>query len=90
MTTEEKKEELKKMVTEILTDSHNYMLNKIDRALNSGAIDVESWDKSNGKWILPKTIATAILIDASTKHNASGTSFEKQQKKDVKNLLLFI
>lgn len=90
MTREEKKELLKEMVTNLLTDSHNEMLKKIDKALNSGAIDVEEWDPAWFGLILPKTIATAILKDASTQYECKGTSYEKRIKEDVKNMLCFI
>lgn len=90
MNTEQKKQEIKKLVSEMLEESHEAMKAKIDVALNSGAIDVDKWENANGKMILPKCIVTALLEDESTKRDASGTSFEKYVKKEVKNIKYFL
>ena len=66
------------------------MIKKIDRALNSGALDIENWNEKTSPMILPKTIATAILESEATQYSARGTSFERRIKRDVKNLRYFI
>lgn len=88
----EQKEKIKALVIELLNTSHEAMINKIDRALNCGALDIENWDEKTSPMILPKTIATAILESESTQYSASarGTSFERRIKRDVKNLRYFI
>lgn len=90
MTTQEKADKIKSLVTDMLNDSHQAMIKKIDKALNSGAIDVDSWDENDKPMIVPKCIVTAILEQESTQYSGSGTSFEKQIKKEVKNIRYFI
>jgi len=53
-------------------------------------VDTESWSKDNSPMILPKCIVTAILQDESTQYEGKGTSFEKQVKKEVKNIRYFL
>ena len=84
------REKIANLVKDMLNDSHETMLNKIDRVLNSGAVDVDSWDENKSPMILPKCIVTAILQSESTQYDARGTSFERQIKKEVKNIRYFI
>lgn len=86
----EQKEKIKALVIELLKDSHEEMIKKIDRAINSGALDIENWDEKITPMIIPKVIATAILESEATQYSARGTSFEKKIKRDVKNLRYFI
>ena len=85
----EQKEKIKALVIELLNDSHEEMLKKIDRALNSGALDIENWNEKTSPMVLPKTIATAILESEAT-HYCTGTTYAKRIKRDVKNLRYFI
>lgn len=86
----EQKEKIKALVIELLNTSHEAMINKIDRALNCGALDIENWDEKTSPMILPKTIATAILESEATQYSARGTSFERRIKRDVKSLRYYI
>lgn len=91
MKTQAKKTKIKKLVKELLKESHKAQIKKIETALNSGSLDLENWDHENNSMILPKIITTAILEDAAVRHyTAKGTSFERQIKKEVKNLRYFI
>ena len=90
MTTQDKKNKIKALVTDMLNQSHEAMVKKIDRAINSGAIDIDSWSESNNPMILPKCITIALLEDESTQYNGSGTAFEKEVKKEVRNIRCFI
>lgn len=90
MTREEKKIKIKSLVEDMLKQSHEEMMKKIDKALNSGAVNVDGWDEINSPMILPKCIVTAILQDESTQYDGAGTSFEKQMKKDIRNLRYFL
>lgn len=90
MTTNQKKTIIKKHIKDMLKDSHKAMLKNLDRILQSGCIDVDSWDPHNAPMILPKTIVTALLEEESTQYTGRGTSFEKQIKKEVKNIRHFI
>lgn len=84
------KEQIAELVKEMLNESHEAMIKKIDKVLNSGCVDVESWSKDNSPMILPKCIVTAILQNESTQYEGKGTSFEKQVKKEVKNIRYFL
>ena len=66
------------------------MSEKIDKALKSGAIDIDGWDEKNGQYRLPKAVVSALLSDAADSFNGRGTSFEKEQKKDIENIKLFL
>jgi hypothetical protein len=90
MNTTDKKQSIKNRVEELLKDSYIDAQKKIDKAINSGAIDIENWDPNYNSWILPKIIVTAILENASQDYQGKGTEFEKQIKKEVNNLKLFL
>lgn len=90
MKTNTKKKKIKAHVKDMLKQSHKAMLEKIDRALNSGAIDIDSWEEDNKPMVLPKTIVTALLESESTQYNGIGTSYEKSIKKEVRNLRYYI
>jgi hypothetical protein len=87
---ENNKQQILELVKEMLIESHENMLNKINKVLNSGCVDVEGWDEKNSPMILPKCIVTAILKDESTQYEGKGTSFEKQVKKEVENIRYFL
>lgn len=90
MNTEDKKAKIKSLVTDLLNTAHEEMIKNIDKALNSGAVDVDDWDENFKPMILPKIIYTAIVIKASKDYEGKGTSYEKWVKKEVNNLLYFI
>jgi len=90
MTTQEKKNKIKSLAEDMIKESFEAMIKKVEKALNSGAIDVDSWDENNSPMILPKCIVTAILQDESTQYEGKGTSFEKQVRKEVKNIRYFL
>lgn len=85
-----KKKLIKVLTKDILKQSFKAMEAKIDRALNSGALDIESWDKDNAPMILPKIIVTAILKNESKQYEGKGTMYEKKVKKESENLIHFL
>lgn len=86
----DKKAEVKQHVLDMLEQSYEAMKKQVDKALTCGAIDVESWEADNNPMVIPKVIVTAILQREATQYEAKGTSFEKQIRKQVKNLRYFI
>lgn len=88
MTTKSSK--IKKLSVNLLKQSYNAMVNKIDNVLISGAIDIDEWDKNTNPMILPKCIVIALLQNEATQYDGKGTSFEKQIKKEVDNIKYFI
>lgn len=84
------REKIKQLVVDMLNDSHDNMIKKIDKALDSGCLDIEGWEADNSPMILPKCVVTAILKNESQQYEAKGTSFEKRVKKEVSNIRLFI
>ena len=90
MNTQDKKNKVKSLAADMLKESFESMIKKIDAALNSGAIDIDTWDPQNNPMILPKCIVTAILKNESTQYEGKGTSFEKQIKKEVTNIQYFL
>ena len=90
MTTLEKQAKIKLLVTEMLNDSHEAMLKKLDIVFNSGCIDAEFWDEKQSPMVLPKSIVTALLESESVQFSGLGTCYEKQVKKEVRNIRYFI
>ena len=90
MERDEKKQKIKALVDEMLEISRKDMSKKIDRILNSGSLDIDNWREDYNPMILPKIIITALLQNESTQYDGSGTSFEKEIKKEVKNLSYFL
>lgn len=93
MNRKEKAELIKKHVIAMLNESVEAITKEgglIDKSLNCGAVDIEEWDENINPMILPKTIITAILERESKQFLPTGTSFEKEMKKDIKNLGYFI
>jgi hypothetical protein len=90
MTHQEKKERIKGLIEDMLTDCHANMVKNIDSALMSGAVDVDGWEPDDNPMILPKCVLTAILKRESTQYYGNGTSFQNRIKKEVDNIMLFI
>lgn len=90
MTTEQKKAKIKLLVKDMLKDANRTMIQRIDTALNSGAVDVDGWDEKVAPMILPKCILTAILEHQATINNGSGTGYEKRIKKEVNNIRYYL
>lgn len=90
MANRRKEEKIKTLVKEMLKESHESMIKKIDKVLISGAIDIDNWDENIAPMILPKCIVTAILQNESKQYEAKGTSFEKEIKKEVNNIRYFL
>lgn len=90
MTTQQKREKIKELSIKLLNDSHEAMLKNIDKVLNSGAVDCKNWLPENMPLIIPKCIATAILLEEGTQYDCKGTAFEKQVTSEVKNIRYFI
>lgn len=90
MKREVKEKRIKKLAADMLKQSHKIALSRIDKAIKSGALDIESWEPTSRPMILPKIIVTAILKRESQQYDAKGTSYEKEVKKEVANLMCFI
>jgi hypothetical protein len=84
------KEKIKELVSDMLIESHQKAIQNIDRVLDSGCIDIDGWDYKNKPMILPKCILTVILENEARQYTARGTSFEKQMKKEVRNISYFL
>lgn len=85
-----KKEQIAQITKELIQIAVPEMIKKVDKVLNSGCIDIDSWDENDKPMIIPKIIFTAILQDESHQYECKGTSFEKMIKKEVKNIHYFI
>jgi hypothetical protein len=90
MNTQSNRDKIKQHVIDMLNQSHEAMLKKVDKALDSGAIDTESWDENYNPIVLPKCIVTAILQDESTQYEAKGTSFHNKIRKEVRNIRYYL
>ena len=81
---------IKALAIQMLQDSQKEMEAKVEKALNSGAFDIDDWDENPNSMILPKIIVIAIMEDEADQYKATGTSFEKEVKKGVSNLKCLI
>lgn len=90
MEAQTKREKIKSLVLDMLKESYEAMIKKTDKVLNSGSVSIEDWDEKSSPMILPKCIVTAILQNESTQYEAKGTSFEKQVRKEVRNIRYFL
>lgn len=88
MTTEEKKKKLKSDVEELIGHCYKWALDDVERAVNSGSIDIESWDQNT--LVLPKIITTAIMQKVSRQYAGLGTRHENRIKNEVKNIQYFL
>jgi hypothetical protein len=86
----DKKAKIKALAVEMIKNSQDSLLELVEKALNSGAIDVDSWDENHNKMILPKCIVVAALESEADQYKGTGTCFEKEVKKEVRNLRYFI
>jgi len=84
------KTKIKALAKQMLKNSQREMEAKIDKALSSGALDIDDWDENNNSMILPKIIVKAILEDEADQYSAKGTCFEKEINEEVVNLKYFI
>jgi len=90
MNTADKKNKIKQLAIDMLKESQEAQLKLVEKALNSGALDIDAWDENDKPMILPKIIVTAVLQRESQQYEAKGTSYEKKVKKEVNNLKIFL
>ena len=90
MTIDQKKDAIKNHVVDMITWSHKRMLKKIDKAINSGALDIENWQPDNSPMVIPKTIMIAILQEEADQYSPKDTSYERKVNKAVRNLKMFL
>lgn len=90
MSEAEKKDKIKSLVIDMLKESNKEMIKKLDRVFNSGCIDVEGWSDKDSPMILPKCIISALLESEITQYNGKGTSHERSNKKEIRNIRYFI
>lgn len=89
---ENNKQKVKELSMEILSYIVSEMEKDIDRAINSGALDISKWDENVKPMVIPKSIVLVLITKQTynTTLNGKNTSLEKLVKSNVKNLLNFI
>jgi hypothetical protein len=70
----------------MLDDSFKSMKRYIERVVNSGCIDIDTWNPQDAPMVLPKAIITATLEQESTQYLGTGTKFERKVKSIVRNI----
>ena len=90
MTRLQKEKKIKKLVKEMIVESHKAALKKIDKAINCGALDIDSWDEKDAPMVVPKTITVALLESEASQYYGHGTAYKKKIKKEVSNIRYFI
>ena len=84
-----KKAFIESHVESLMEQSNKAMREKLTKVLKSGAIDIDGYDTENNAMVLPKAIWTAILEEEATQFSPP-THKEKEFRKEVKNIRLFI
>ncbi len=87
---ESNKDKIQAITLQMLSQAIPQIEKNIEKALKSGAIDVDGWSENNNPMILPKIILVAAMEEEADQYKASGTSFEKQVKKEINNLKLLL
>lgn len=85
-----KSDQIIKLTDDMLETAIPEIKKLIRKAVNSGAIDVEGWDRQFNPMIIPKCILIAALETEADQYRATGTVYEKQVEKEVRNLKNFI
>lgn len=85
-----KKYKIIELTNKMLNEAVPHMRKQIERAVNSGAIDTDEWDENSSPMILPKAVLIAVMENEADQYKATGTSFEKQVKSEVKNIKYFL
>ena len=81
------KTELKKKTNKLISDAVKGMRKNMDRAISSGSMDIKGADDN---YILPISLLTALLREEINQYSCNGTVYEKQIKKESKNIYLMI
>ena len=81
---------IERICNDLLEESNEAMKGKIQKAIDSGALDISGWDENKDSMIIPRIIMQAVLETEAKQYSATGTIYEKQIKKEVKNLLQFL
>lgn len=89
MTRKQKEKAVRKLTYAILYEAYLSAREAVSRAVNSGAINIDSYDE-NHRMVLPKSIAAAVLEIEVRPLKGIGTSYERQVKKNIKNIKHFI
>lgn len=90
MTTADKKQKIRDKAIEMLRLSLAAQILLVDKALTSGAIDIDAWDENSEPMITPKVIVVSVLESEADQYKCQGTRFEKKMNKDIKNLKYFL
>ena len=77
------KTQFRKKMNELKRQNTEYINGRIEKALNSGAVDLSSYEDD---FRLPKTVMCAICYDLAY----NWEPFDKALKKEVKNLRCFL
>lgn len=81
------KTNVRKRTNELINDAAKHMKANLKKLLDSDAIDYTKFDDN---WRLPKNIMVALLEDMALEYSPKGTTFEKEDNKNIKKLKLFL
>lgn len=90
MTRKQKEKIVRQLVWNMIRESAYHAQSRVTEAIKSGAINIDEYDFEHAPYVLPKTITAALLQAEIRPLLGKGTKYEKQVKKDIKNLLHFL
>jgi len=86
----DKKAVIEGHVKDMLANSLKEMEKKLTSLFNSGAIELNAYDTEHNRMVLPKSIVVALFESEAHQYKGTGTSHEKEVKKNVKNFRYFV
>lgn len=86
----DKKKYIKDLVSSHIDHVANDMKSQIDKALNCGALDIDSYDPKVNGMVIPKIILVTLLENSADNLRCKGSSIEEEIKSEVDNLKCFV
>lgn len=77
------KRQLKAKTKELIKNSTKHMVENIDKAIASGAIDLNSYEDN---YILPKILLCALLKEEMHQYKPLGDDRKKTMQKEIDNI----
>jgi len=81
------KTELRKKTNKLISDAVSGMRKNMEKAISSGSMNIEEADDN---YILPRSLVIALLQEEINQFDCKGTDFEKEVKKNAKNIYAMI
>ena len=82
----DKKIKIHNLTEKLLNDSYVAMQQNIYKAINSGVLDIESWDETKNPTVIPKIIVITLLEKEAEHYNSISFYYHKHIETEIQNL----